>query len=266
MFGRDRGDRGALIALAIIVVGAVVVYWLSNPPNQIIERYSHTNNSINSDQYNQEGGETVYFGVLRMRDSLAQWIAAFAAIGSVGVSIWAVRLVRESLGETRKATKAAINSNRIAQQAAQQQLRAYINVVEAKVVFVEGNRPIFQVILKNGGATPAYECISRIQAFIRNIPLKTALEFTNEIQVKQTGVVGPSHPYHLRLTGDNSVGDDLIAAIKTQKKAIFVIGDIHYRDIFSEDRHTEFVVVLDDMTYADSNHQLSVWDKGNRAT
>jgi hypothetical protein len=46
--------------------------------------------------------ESVHWGLFTARDTLAQWIAAIAALGSVGVSIWAVRLVRDSLLETRK--------------------------------------------------------------------------------------------------------------------------------------------------------------------
>ena len=51
------------------------------------------------------------------QDTIAQWAMAVLALAATGVSIWAVWLVRETLVEAGKTTKAAIASNEIQRRA-----------------------------------------------------------------------------------------------------------------------------------------------------
>lgn len=166
MSGRDRGDRGALVALAIIVFGAVVVAWLGNPPNQIVENNTQPNSGGNDGQ-RQAIEQAVYFGIFTTRDTFAQWIAAVAAIGSVGVSIWAVGLVRKSLKETRRATDAALVAYRDTREIGEAQARAYLGCIDAEYRVFKDRVEVW-VRIKNHGNSPA-----------TNIRLKGHIQTTN---------------------------------------------------------------------------------------
>jgi hypothetical protein len=107
MLGRDRGDRGALVALGLMLAAIVIV--------------SIFGGNSASEQVRPSSWLETY---APPKDSLAQWIAALAALGSVGVSIWAVKLVRKTLSE-------AVESNLIARNATENQLRAYVFIESA---------------------------------------------------------------------------------------------------------------------------------------
>jgi hypothetical protein len=104
MLGRDKGDRGALLALAIVVAGAIIVAWLGAPSNEIAKSYGLPNSS--GGNTSSETVEAVDWGIFTARDTLAQWIAATAAFFSFAASVWAIRLVGKTLKETRRAIHA----------------------------------------------------------------------------------------------------------------------------------------------------------------
>jgi hypothetical protein len=101
------------LGLAFATLFAIfAVSRLSEPANKHIEQ-------ISQQRHTEENGQAVerprswLETYAPPRDSLAQWIAALAAIGSVGVSIWAIGLVRATLRETQKTTRAANEANDI---------------------------------------------------------------------------------------------------------------------------------------------------------
>ncbi|WP_155930567.1 hypothetical protein [Mesorhizobium sp. L2C084A000] len=115
------------------------------------------------------------------KDTYAQWIAAFAALGSVGASVLAIVLVTQTLNETRKATNASIRSSEIAEET--------LLGVERPHLFITGTEPLVPIThewvdlpdnqrpipeaaysVKNFGRTPAI--INEIRASLRlcNLP------------------------------------------------------------------------------------------------
>lgn len=67
-------------------------------------------------------------------DTYAQWVAAFSALFSVGVSTWAVWLVRSTLELNRQATAAAVEANQLSRQTFIADQRAWIEIEGIEIV------------------------------------------------------------------------------------------------------------------------------------
>lgn len=105
----DKRDRGALIALALALAAILLIAWLNQPPRSQIAQIN-----ANSPQAENDGGQPVakrvYWGLFTADDTFAQWIMALFTIAATGVSLLAVKLVRDTLEENRKATGAAVKA------------------------------------------------------------------------------------------------------------------------------------------------------------
>ena len=106
MFGRDRGDRGALVALTVVVVGAVFASWLGQPSNQQ-KTEPATSNIYQTEKDNVLQAVSTAEGFDPWRDSYAQWGMAALSLLATGVSGWAIFLLRSTLAETRRTADAA---------------------------------------------------------------------------------------------------------------------------------------------------------------
>jgi hypothetical protein len=152
MFGRDRGDRGALVALGMMLAAVLVVAVLGagEPPNPEITQTG--NHQIPSNQH-QHVSETIS-AFYPWQDSYAQWLMAFFSVLATGVSFWAVRLVRDTLEQSRSATTAAFQANEISREIGRSQTRAYLSVktIEAQI---ESGMLVFYATVENSGQTPA---------------------------------------------------------------------------------------------------------------
>lgn len=128
----NRRDRGALIALALGLFAIVATAWISNPSHNPVAAPG----TGEEEQYENGDIEKLVAAVREFNpwsDSYAQWLMAVFAVAATGVSIWAVRLVRDQLALTRQSNEAAITaageavkSNEIALRTAIIQQRAWI--------------------------------------------------------------------------------------------------------------------------------------------
>ena len=109
------------------------------------------------------------------KDTIAQWIAAFAAIGSVGVSIWAVKLVRNTLVVNQRATQAAEDAVGVTREIGQAQIRAYLVGLGGEYS-VSNNLLRYRISIKNIGQSPAVNCVMacRFEAPYRRGPSSAA--------------------------------------------------------------------------------------------
>lgn len=155
MSDRDRGDRGALIALAMVVFAIVIISileWSSEPLNKVVEQphsaYIGTNQ--NEDVAQRVSGSNDFHP---WRDTYAQWLMALLSVAATVVSIWAVRLLRRTLRETQKA-------NKTARQAMLAQTRPWIKVVSGRFY---------------SAWQPTTELEARVNCKIRNIGKSPAL-------------------------------------------------------------------------------------------
>lgn len=81
---------------------------------------------------------------------------AVFSIVATGISIWAVRLLRDTLIATREAVKAADDAVEVTRDIGNKQLRAYLWIGVSEIMDVAAERrPRAQIGLKNYGQTPA---------------------------------------------------------------------------------------------------------------
>ncbi|WP_404284104.1 hypothetical protein [Mesorhizobium sp. IMUNJ 23033] len=97
------------------------------------------------------------------QDTYAQWIASIAAIGSVGVSIWAVRLVRNTLVVNQRATAAAEDAVATTREMGELQTRAYLAVTGGMVVYYGSRDPQVFIRVRNAGNSPAFNVTANFQ-------------------------------------------------------------------------------------------------------
>ncbi|ESY58235.1 MULTISPECIES: hypothetical protein [unclassified Mesorhizobium] len=127
-------------------------------------------------------------------DTYAQWVAALSALFGIGVSTWAVWLVRSTLS-------ANTDANRISRESTEAQLRAYLIVEEVSAEYVlydDGTAAAvhLKVILRNGGATPAIQIgqtISVTEAAVGK-PANTRAVITFDGQTHRAIDLGPNMP------------------------------------------------------------------------
>lgn len=153
----NKGDRGALwalgMALLAIVIIAIFVSGPGDPPNANIGQP----NTAHA-EHRQDGDVTKLVSSTDdfrpWRDTYAQWLMAILSIAATGVSIWAVGLVRHTLAETQKATKAANETNAVTREIGEAQVRAYLSCTGAKYqLFADRLECTLSIV--NRGQSPA---------------------------------------------------------------------------------------------------------------
>lgn len=87
--------------------------------------------------------------------SFAEWLNSIAAFASIAVSVWAVRLVDETLRETRRTADAAVAANSTAREIGEAQARAYLSIKEINFFIETDGRYCFEVEIVNSGVSPA---------------------------------------------------------------------------------------------------------------
>jgi hypothetical protein len=112
----SKGDRGAIFAIGLVAGVALALFffvwafpWFGDP-TQGQDDYAGGNHQ-GADQAQEKND--AHFWVrpwLYADDSLAQWLMAALGVVAAGISAWAVLLVRDSLAEARKTTKAALDA------------------------------------------------------------------------------------------------------------------------------------------------------------
>lgn len=248
---RDKGDRGALYALAMILFAIVVVFaigrWTGNPADS----HNGKPNEQTAQAEDNKGGvppEPIYWGLFKPSDTYAQWIAAIAALGSIVVSIWAVWLVRSTLRETQKATQltgdavvAATNSNTTAIDALEHEranskrsLRAYalIDDVNYRDNDSAPGRHI-AIYIKNSGQTPAHITHAVCCIGFVNGQTPGRAHAVN-------GPVGPGNGFIYRAPLEASQFGDGLANIINGTTPIVIYGTFFYEDCFGEAHQTDF--------------------------
>lgn len=94
--------------------------------------------------------------VLFWGDGVAQWVMAITGIVALGVSAWAVWLVRRSLVLTREAVAAAEGAVAVTREMGEAQTRAYLTVAGGTAVFKGGTEPEVLIRIKNAGNARLY--------------------------------------------------------------------------------------------------------------
>lgn len=192
---------------------------------------------------------------LQIRDLVAQevmadtavWMAAAAIltllITSLGtLLIWRqVRLTREAVEETSKATDAMRDANKIAREASERQLRAYITCEETMIDFgnlLVPNEMEIEFQMRNAGQTPAYEVsnVSRLE-YGEADPDAHRMIFRGKPGGKPTyTVISPGGATHHRSV--HKIPPGFFKAVLQGQMTIVLAVIISYRDAFGRRRLT----------------------------
>jgi len=135
---------------------------------------------------------------------------------------------------------------RTARETAEKQLRAYVVVKGVTVELVKDHNTsqvtglTCRVAFLNAGQTPAYDFEPSWTAERREYQMEPRFAPVTLRAHRSTAILGPrvEHPEGLG-TGMN-LTDNEVAALRRNDKAVYIWGQVRYRDIFNKTRHTCF--------------------------
>jgi hypothetical protein len=148
---------------------------------------------------------------------------------------------------------------------AERQLRAYVHVCTVNASPV-GSLINYYLEVRNFGQTPAYEVKLSFVIKLADLPEKAGELVPPETPNISQAVLPPQVSIHDNFTPAQQLSPNQVLKIQSDKAAIFVAGQITYRDIFGKDRLTEFRYYLSKMTGEQTSGALAISAQGNRAT
>ncbi|WP_338827224.1 hypothetical protein [Bradyrhizobium sp. 27S5] len=153
------------------------------------------------------------------------------------------RDMQASIGISRKSANAATASVEHAEKTAQLQLRAYIGVSEVRIYHANGEwQPNIQISYRNYGQTPAHALGSGVNYFFH---------FRGEpsfwpVKIGQRPLyLAPSQEKTISILIPQFQWEPHKEALAKKSVGFFIFGEIHYIDVFGEDRWTKFRLQLD---------------------
>lgn len=258
---RCRRERGPLVVVGMALFAIVLTAFITNDPaDQPVEQPSASAEEYPKEQ--QGPAEGRWLPEFSARDTYAQWGMAVLTLAATAVSIWAVRLVRDQLIETRKALCLSAEANKISRGIGQAQIRAYLSVrltdirffpkcrKEAKEFRLHGRVDVTVVAtLQNFGNTPARNVrascsIIPIAIPSGDDPFDVDIPLTTE-ESQSLGYVAPQEATVVSFTQVVTCNHEELAAGQTQ---IAVVGVIRYETAGATGAHTTFSSVTGNMS------------------
>ncbi|MCO5070930.1 MAG: hypothetical protein M9944_06940 [Rhizobiaceae bacterium] len=229
-----RRDRGALVALGLALVSIVAICaiqtWAGDPVNAQVRQ---PNTEQTAGRHDQPIVTTGFWETYTApKDSYAQWIMAFFTIAATGVSIWAVRLVRDTLVTNRE-------MNAIARQSQ----RAWIGVdLTIDAITVSDQQLSFPVniIVKNFGSMPAFSINSDLESTfdLEKVPeIIARLAEQGKIANRDGRFLVPQESYRRYQAFSASIDDLKPNAVYTSRVYPIVCGCVTYRTPSDESIH-----------------------------
>lgn len=204
------------------------------------------------------------------------WTAVFTGLmvaivlGQLFLFLRQLRYIRESLVDTKVAADAAQKSADAAERTvstmkdtAERQLRAYLVVENAQII---PNPQRINIIIRNTGQTPAFDVQHWGSASMKAFPLSTTEDFPapSGLLFMSKNTVGPGITVHKYIVIPLFSAIDTAELVSGQK-AIYVWGDVTYRDAFNVIRHTRYRAMAGGNVGFQGN-SLAYCDEGNEAT
>jgi hypothetical protein len=234
----ERAHKAAWIALfACFAVGFGFVVWSASqqsPPHNREQPRSADNlkspipnalTKTEADQNKEDGkkGKTWYS---YFTDHAPEWLVALFT----GTLWWSTRRLWRVTNATLKH----------AEKTAERQLRAYV-IVEGAIKTKNPGGKGFGVAVdtKNFGDTPAYDLFQWSKIEIRERPLQSRLPIHCAAS-QNRAILGPKASTISMPSFTRDLTADEIEAIQRGKKAIYVHGEISYRDAFNRWQYTTF--------------------------
>lgn len=150
-------------------------------------------------------------------------------------------------------------------ESSERQLRAYVNVTEIVKNDALVDPIMFEISLRNNGATPAYDFTGWEVIGVNHFPPPSDIFYAPEREGEVSkAVVGPGSTAH-RVAGlTRTAFGELEDAFRNGRAAIYLWGEYNYRDAFGARRLTRF---RNFCTYEDLRRgQTADCEEGNDAT
>lgn len=130
MSERNRSDRGALVALGLILAAVCFVAVLDAWSRQPFQDDVSQRNTATTEAYQEQRGpaEGYWWPEFAARDTYAQWAMAVLALAATALSVMGVVLIRRTFEETKRTADAAIRANQISIEAQ----RAWMRIVNVE--------------------------------------------------------------------------------------------------------------------------------------
>jgi hypothetical protein len=180
---------------------------------------------------------------------LAVLVAAIYA-GFARQQVTAMRnAVTEQTGATqaaKDAADAAKAANVIAQESTERDLRAYVAGVPTFIFSFDAEHLTkIKFAIINSGKTPAYEETHQAEIIICPNPLPPGYVFP-PIGGSSSPPIAlfPNVPFYGTKISDKCFTADEIDGVRKGSMAIYVFGEIHYRDAFQKERWTKFSSIV----------------------
>jgi hypothetical protein len=158
------------------------------------------------------------------------------------------------------------NLVRGAEKTAERQLRAYVFATAARVRHFAINEPVeIEVLIRNTGQTPAYGVYHCMSIAMSNPPLRLdELDFSDAPK----GAMGPAEvsSSFAHFGPDYKLPEGSFRAVRSEKAALWVYGEIRYEDAFGKPRWTKFRFIYTGNTVTDPPGGMALDAEGNEAT
>jgi len=135
-------------------------------------------------------------------------------------------------------TKAMVTS---ANEHAERQLRAYVNLMESGVKLEEDNKLHFGVSIKNFGNTPAHDLTCWYGWELRAAGEQPTLEQPTPDMIVARGSLGPSAENGMNGT-TTAISYDDFNRLSAGALTFWVYGQLLYKDVFGKQRRTDFLL------------------------
>jgi len=152
----------------------------------------------------------------------------------------------------------------IMSRSARRQLRAYVFVSTAEIDIDDPQNLRASVSIKNSGQTPAYDLINRGGVTIGEVPLREALRPRDREASLSKSALGPGEVLG-KYFGTRPLTPDERAAVRSGSHAIYVYGEILYRDAFGRRRYSRYRFMHGGEAPIRHRH-LVVCEEGNEAS
>jgi hypothetical protein len=182
-------------------------------------------------------------------------ISAIVALGAFVNSQYAVDVARENVREAHRQADQAERQADVAKEIGQIQLRAFVFLGTRNILIDDATRRVgLYFETKNTGLTPASELSQSMCIAIREWPLVGILGGTNKLTIAKStlapgGVftrLGAPFCDEAQPEREMVLSPEDREAVRTGHKAIYVYGRIDYKDVFGEQRWTNYRVFFND--------------------
>ena len=195
-------------------------------------------------------------------DLAGQWQQSFMCgvrVSDIAIAIYTGLLVLVLAGVVLVGVIQYAHSTR----SARQQLRAYVLVEAAVRSGGHDEYPEFEVTIRNFGQTPAYEVERWLEIWPAETASDVALPQHRRHVETSDAALGPGGSFALVKRHEAAWEPDQLAAFNTGKMALYVYGEISYRDAFGQRRHTRIRAMYALENFAAGT--LTICAKGNES-